>query len=499
MRFLLTFIFMFLDLFFQVAFAQGPNASAQFSFAPPASDQSLVYLANIFGVVDGVLAGSGSQIFGRMMGVFNTGVLAFSSIISTYILIVGTINTAHEGEFLGKQWSSIMVPLRITISMALLIPKASGYCMIQVFFMWVVIQGVGAADKIWNAALSYLNQGGQLIQQQISTAEISSNGSGSEKDIVYVGAAKMLSGIVCMYGLQQWIANLQKNCTNSDKTSIICKNPLPDLLGTTDPLNATPANGVMSLDMPTTSISDYKFLDGVCGTIKWKTIPAGALNGSVITSGSADAQALLNTRNIAVQTMYTFLKAAGMAIVNNDPDFNPTSTTGSTQPAADYAKLQFGVPLKSNGDPCFQTTAGQSCQNWGSSDSASSMPVLFTGNEFLNSILAYYGVMGPFFSIQAQQGGDAATAKSTRSFIADAQRNGWMYAGAYFFKLINLSNQNKMSGTMQKDTASELDKSTDYLEVVNINEKLPTDCSNTGNVICYMSVATICWKPLVFI
>ena len=490
MRFLLTFIFLFLDLFFQVAFAQGSNAGTQFSFAPPANDQSLVYLANIFGVVDGVLAGSGSQIFGRMMGVFNTAVLAFSSIITMYILIVGTINTAQEGEFLGKQWSSIMVPLRITISMALLVPKASGYCMIQVFFMWVVIQGVGAADKIWNAALSYLNQGGQLIQQQISTAEISSKGAGgaSERDTVYIGAAKMLSGIVCMYGLQQWIANSKKTCTNANKDSTICSKPIPDLLGSTDPLTARLESGVMLLDMP--NMPDvqgyYSNLNGACGTIKWKPIPTGALNGSVITPGSADAQALENSRNIAVQTMYTFLKAAGMAIVNNDPDFNPASSTASNQ-AADYAKLQFGVALDADGRPCYQTSPGKSCQNWGSPGNNTSIPVLFTGNEFLNSILAYYGVMQPFFSIQAQQKSGAETAKSTRSFIADAQRNGWMYAGAYFFKLINLSNQNKMSGPMKKDVDSGLLESLDYLEVVDAAKKLPTDCDNPStNRICIL-------------
>lgn len=488
MRFLLTFIFLFLDLFFKVAFAQGSIADTQFSFAPPASDQSLVYLSNIFGVVDGVLAGSGSQIFGHMMGVFNTAVMVFCSLIITYIMTLGTINTAHEGEFLGKQWSSIMVPLRITVSMALLVPKASGYCMIQVFFMWIVIQGVGAADKIWNAALSYLNQGGQLIQQQISTAQISKTGADSSptKDTVYTGAANMLSGIVCMYGLQQWIADMKKNCPTGTSSSIICKNQAPDLLNDTDPaqLPPQPAGTDMSLDMPTIANGDYLFLNGVCGTIKWKQTSGDT--GGILAADSADAKALQNTRNIAVQTMYTFLKSTGMAIVNNDPDFNPPSTAANTQAAADYAILQFGVALDpTNGLPCHQTTAGQSCQNWGSSESASSIPVLFTGNEFLNSILAYYGVMQPYFSIQAQKKSDPGKATSSRTFIADAQRNGWMYAGAYFFKLINLSNDNKITGPMVKDVESGLDTSLDYSRSASTT-KLPTDCNGSTNEICIM-------------
>ncbi len=50
--------------------------------------------------------------------------------------------------------------IRSTLGLALLIPKASGYCLMQIFVMWVVVQGVGAADKIWEAALGYLNRGG---------------------------------------------------------------------------------------------------------------------------------------------------------------------------------------------------------------------------------------------------------------------------------------------------------------------------------------------------
>src|ERR1700733_1323844 len=130
------------------------------SFAPPPSDYSVVFLGNIFGVVDGVLHGTGSQIMGNMFGVFNSAVLALGGIVIMYTLMVSTMNTAHEGEMLGKKWSEIWVPMRSTLGLALLIPKATGYCLMQIFVMWIVVQGVGAADKIWAAALSYLNRGG---------------------------------------------------------------------------------------------------------------------------------------------------------------------------------------------------------------------------------------------------------------------------------------------------------------------------------------------------
>ncbi|WP_241969840.1 hypothetical protein [Legionella sainthelensi] len=73
------------------------------SFAPPASDYSVVFLGNLFGVVDGVLSGSGSQIMGAMFGVLNAAVLALGGIVILYTLIVATMNTAHEGQMLGQK------------------------------------------------------------------------------------------------------------------------------------------------------------------------------------------------------------------------------------------------------------------------------------------------------------------------------------------------------------------------------------------------------------
>ena len=192
---LLTLLFLFFPLL----------ASADsLSFAPPPGDISVIFLGNIFGIVDGVLHGTGSQIMGAMFGVFNAAVLALGGIVIMYTLIVGTMNTAHEGQMLGQKWSSIWIPVRSTIGLALLIPKASGYCLMQVMIMWVVIQGVGAADKVWNAALNYLNRGGVIIQAQMDPAK-SLNAAGSE---IATGASVILAANVCMAGLQKQLETL---------------------------------------------------------------------------------------------------------------------------------------------------------------------------------------------------------------------------------------------------------------------------------------------------
>src|SRR3990167_10288652 len=122
--------------------ALAADGLSSLNFAPPVGDYSVVFLGNIFGIVDGVLHGTCSQIMGNIFGVFNAAVLALGGIVIMYTLLVATLNTAHEGEVLGSQWSSIWIPMRSTLGLALLIPKASGYCMMQIFIMWVIVQGV---------------------------------------------------------------------------------------------------------------------------------------------------------------------------------------------------------------------------------------------------------------------------------------------------------------------------------------------------------------------
>ena len=175
-------------------------ADNSLSFTPPASDFSVVFLGNIFGIVDGVLHGTGSQIMGSMFGVFNAAVLALGGMVIMYTLLVSTMNTAQEGQMLGQKWSSIWIPVRSVTGLALLVPKASGYCLMQIFVMWIVVQGVGAADKVWDAALSYLNRGGAIVQAQIDPTKALTQAPGGSE--IATGAQSILVGQVCMIGIQ---------------------------------------------------------------------------------------------------------------------------------------------------------------------------------------------------------------------------------------------------------------------------------------------------------
>src|SRR3990167_4190187 len=194
-------------------------ATSPLNFTPPPGDYSMIFLYNTFGVVDGVLHGTGTQILGQLFAVFNSSIIALGGILIMYTIIVSTMNTAHEGQFLGQKWSSIWVPVRSVAGISLLIPKASGYCMMQIFVMWVVVQGVGAADKVWNAALGYLNQGGVVVQPQMDSLANPLNATSTGAHQIQAGAYTILQAQVCMHTIQKALETIRTTALKNAQQS----------------------------------------------------------------------------------------------------------------------------------------------------------------------------------------------------------------------------------------------------------------------------------------
>ncbi|MFS8295810.1 hypothetical protein RPF65_24520, partial [Enterobacter hormaechei subsp. steigerwaltii] len=53
--------------------------------------------------------------FSPISGVFLAGILAFGGVLAGYTMLAGTLQTAHDGEMLGKKWSSLWIPIRTTL------------------------------------------------------------------------------------------------------------------------------------------------------------------------------------------------------------------------------------------------------------------------------------------------------------------------------------------------------------------------------------------------
>lgn len=467
-------------------------ADGSLSFAPPASDYSVVFLGNLFGVVDGVLSGTGSQIMGSIFGVFNAAVLALGGIVILYTLIVATMNTAHEGQMLGQKWSSIWIPIRSTIGLALLIPKASGYCMMQIFVMWVVVQGVGAADKVWDAALSYLNRGGVIIQaQQSNPASQLTQDSSSGVGGIATGAETILAGQVCMLGLQTQLQNARQtyldqqskntgpcnSATSGSSMDTFCKTAVPDFLSSVNVVavqnaNPNPKEKFWTVDMPNfDTTSPYYFLNGICGSIKWNSIttnPAfsslptytnginpnaskdGTNNTKVgdTTLSPSEVTLTLMSRAIAIQQMYSDLSGTARSIISNDPQMS-TNNNSNNNPATTWANQQFGIPFTQNGTACSATAS--SCVSWGPLPGYAG-GTLFTGLELINAISDYNGIMMPTINL-ARMINDDSDEQSATEFISKASTQGWLMAGAYFYNLIEIQGSStKNAGQVDSNT-----------------------------------------------
>ncbi|KTD12993.1 type IVB secretion system protein DotA [Legionella jamestowniensis] len=468
--------------------SDGSFSNPYFNFSPPPQDYSVIFLGNIFGIVDGVLHGTGSQIMGTMFGVFNSAVLALGGIIIMYTLLVSTMNTAHEGQMLGQKWSSIWVPMRATLGFALLIPKGSGYCLMQIFVMWIVVQGVGAADKVWEAALSYLNRGGLIIQTQMDPTK--SIEAGSSNDIAS-GAGKILSGQVCMLGLQAALENQRQNYLNSKQNGSgpcagtpsqtmqnFCNTAVPDFLSTVNVVSVqnsntpSPTSPNFTVPMPNFTDAPYSALNGICGSIAWNVF-SGANNltdpnnSSGVVISKSELQTTQFSRAIAIQQMYTDLAMVAQIMVNNDPLLNPPNTNNNNNQPLELnfsanAVQQFGVPLNETGRSVCSSSDVKSgtCKLWGADPtSTNDSSPLFNGTEFQGAVADYNGILAPALNLvaEAKKGSDAA---SERKFITDANNYGWILAGSYFFDLAKLNSASNMKKSgEQTDSDSGLGES----------------------------------------
>ena len=120
------------------------------TFRPPEADMSIWILKSIFGDWEGAAQ---IPMLGVAMQQLNIFALAFGTMLFTFVAVVGTINSAQDGEFLGRKWSSTWVPLRFLMGTALMVPLTTGYSTAQHAILWLALMGSGGASAVWSAAL----------------------------------------------------------------------------------------------------------------------------------------------------------------------------------------------------------------------------------------------------------------------------------------------------------------------------------------------------------
>ncbi|WP_047534530.1 DotA/TraY family protein [Methylotenera sp. N17] len=120
-------------------------------FDPPAEDISIKILDQLFG---GLFNGGNDQ-FGAAIGIFNGAILIIGGLLASYTILAGTLGTAHDGEMLGKKFSSVWIPIRYSVGTALILPVLpGGYCLMMKLVAMCITMGVGLASTIWTGYLT---------------------------------------------------------------------------------------------------------------------------------------------------------------------------------------------------------------------------------------------------------------------------------------------------------------------------------------------------------
>lgn len=201
------------------------------TLTPPETDYSVAYLGQIFGTVGNVLTGTSGQILGKMFDIFNKGVLVVAALWLGYTTIRIAIQAAMEGSFMGANKNVPWLLLRIALGFALIVPSSTtGYSLLQDVFMKIVVAGVGLADQTWDAALRYIEYGGQIYippkdianDNEIVPNMLVSNSGPTSPTKTYsqplAPAAQIFMNEVCMYASQSWQqqADKQKGASSAD-------------------------------------------------------------------------------------------------------------------------------------------------------------------------------------------------------------------------------------------------------------------------------------------
>lgn len=119
---------------------------------PPTQDLTIQFLTQMFGGVGSVLLGP-QTIVGTLFEIFNLGILLIAGFLLAYTLSFNLFNEISSGQPLAHQYD-IWTISRVVVGNSLLLPSYSGYSLIQIMVMQIVVYGVGLADSIWTAAIN---------------------------------------------------------------------------------------------------------------------------------------------------------------------------------------------------------------------------------------------------------------------------------------------------------------------------------------------------------
>ena len=423
-----------------------------------AKDLSCGYLQQIFGPMKGYVClapnDNTATVLSSMFLTFNSVVLVVAVLMVVYVTVVGLMMTAHEGEFMGKKWNNLWLPIRATLGIAALIPfSGSGYSTIQFLVMWVIVQGIGAADTVWSSALNFTNIYGSVA------AQVSLPDAGANQVM-----GQLLQGLIC---------DASGRVGSPDPTNLggsgnyYCNkktNPAYCGQGVVFPqANAKCSKGICNFQMGP---------NGSCGTLQYCDNSA---NGACQDAGSV-ACAACNAQIAGLQAVIPSLAGIANSFVTADYQYrdfranskynDPNNPNGQWSWIYSYCSSNQ-IPISQccvpPSDPVSQFLNPQqvSCQATGdifpssnggsdnkdpsttSDDAVTSVYMPFypdlqsLGDDLTgNAVDTYMG------KLQEAINGASSTKADLAGALANAKDSGWIMAGAYYYALAGMNSKN---------------------------------------------------------
>lgn len=378
-------------------------------------DQSIQYLGQIFGNVGVALTGTGPALLSVMFKTFNTGLLVIGALIVAYTTVVGVLATASEGKFLGEKWDSLWVPLRTLLGLVALFPTKSGYCAAQVVIMWVVVQGIGAADQVWNTVIRYYNVGGTATATTLDDN----------------------SSVVSM--VPPILRNLLENATCQAATAKFVSNNQGTIGRSTAFTSSTGEQIGFQFGVPGSSVSESE-----CGFISWVGDPSKTPPATFTEAMKAGTRQTVQ----ALTPVYESIANYYVNLAINDPKcWDPTpcspepNPTG-TPPVCVYFKKYLAFKWS---DQCSLS------KNSGAWEKIAG----YVGSNFINE--SYKLIQGYAGNYQTQ----AQMNQPTKEDPAQrAMTQGWIFAGAYYYNFAKTNRYNSANFTdfIQSIYASDITK-----------------------------------------
>ena len=145
-----------------------------------------------------IASSPGSTLLSSVFVIFNTAVFAVGVAFASYGIGSGIVQSAHEGQVLGKRMSAVWMPIRMSVGIGGLAPIFGGFNLAQAVMMFTATLGIGIANYMYTGLLS----GTSGLQSLVSPSFVApASGGDSFKQAAY----QIFADQVCLdeYGTQQ--------------------------------------------------------------------------------------------------------------------------------------------------------------------------------------------------------------------------------------------------------------------------------------------------------